>query len=68
MKAVLEFSYPEDERKLLYALRGQDMYNVLVSMRDFLDNNEGNTDSGMKLAVISNMLDGILGAIGEEHD
>lgn len=33
MKAVLEFTYPEDERKLLYALKGQDMYVALANIR-----------------------------------
>lgn len=33
MKAVLEFNYPEDERKLLYAVKGKDMYVALVSIR-----------------------------------
>ena len=32
MKAVLEFNYPEDERKLLYAVKGKDMYVALVSI------------------------------------
>jgi hypothetical protein len=33
MKAVLEFNYPEDERKLLYAIKGKDMYIALVAIR-----------------------------------
>ena len=33
MKAVLEFNYPEDERKLLYAVKGKDMYVALVGIR-----------------------------------
>ena len=33
MKAVLEFNYPEDERKLLYAIKGKDMYVALVGIR-----------------------------------
>ena len=33
MKAVLEFSYPDDERKLLYALKGQEMYVALADIR-----------------------------------
>jgi hypothetical protein len=33
MKAVLEFQYPEDERNLLYALRGAEMYKALDEVR-----------------------------------
>ena len=33
MKAVLEFNYPEDERNLLYAVKGKDMYVALVGIR-----------------------------------
>ena len=33
MKAVLEFNYPQDERKLLYAVKGHDMYVALVNIR-----------------------------------
>jgi hypothetical protein len=30
MKAVLEFNYPEDEEKLLYAVKGPQMYKALA--------------------------------------
>ena len=33
MKVVLEFNYPDDERKLLYALKGQNMYVALAEIR-----------------------------------
>ena len=33
MKAVLEFSYPEDERKLLFALNGAKMYKALTDIK-----------------------------------
>lgn len=33
MKAVLEFNYPEDERRLLYAVKGKEMYVALVNIR-----------------------------------
>ena len=33
MKAVLEFNYPEDERRLLYAVKGKEMYVALVNLR-----------------------------------
>jgi hypothetical protein len=33
MKAVLEFSYPEDERKLLFALNGAKMHQALTDIK-----------------------------------
>jgi hypothetical protein len=33
MKAVLEFNYPEDEEKLLYAVKGPQMYKALVNIK-----------------------------------
>jgi hypothetical protein len=33
MKAVMEFNYPEDERNLLYAIKGKNMYVALVGIR-----------------------------------
>ena len=33
MKAVLEFQYPEDERKLLFALKGIDMHDALIEIK-----------------------------------
>ena len=33
MKAVMEFNYPEDERRLLYAIKGKEMYVALVGIR-----------------------------------
>jgi hypothetical protein len=36
MKAVLEFHYPEDERKLLFALKGNDMHSALIDIKDIL--------------------------------
>ena len=32
MKAILEFSYPEDEQKLLFALHGGKMYKALTDI------------------------------------
>lgn len=36
MKAVLEFAYPEDERKLLYALKSEHLYDTLFEVRCIL--------------------------------
>ncbi len=38
MKAVLEFSYPEDERKLLLALNGAKMYQALTDIKLLVGN------------------------------
>ena len=32
-KVILEFNYPEDEDKLLFALKGQEMYKSLASIK-----------------------------------
>jgi len=37
MKAVLEFSYPDDEHKLLCALKSTDMYWALTNIRGVLE-------------------------------
>ena len=36
MKAVLEFNYPEDERKLEHALKGTDYYDALIAIDNIL--------------------------------
>jgi hypothetical protein len=32
-KAILEFDYPEDEHKLMFALKGADMYATLANIK-----------------------------------
>lgn len=32
-KAILEFDYPEDEHKLMFALKGVDMYATLANIK-----------------------------------
>jgi len=32
-KAVLEFDYPEDEHKLMFAVKGADMYATLANIK-----------------------------------
>ena len=32
-KAILEFDYPEDENKLMFALKGADMYATLANIK-----------------------------------
>lgn len=40
MKAVLEFTYPQDETKLKHALRGEEYYVSLVEIDRVLDMDE----------------------------
>jgi len=32
-KAILEFTYPEDEDKLLFAIKGPEMYRALTNIK-----------------------------------
>ena len=32
-KAILEFTYPEDEDNLLFAIKGQEMYKALTNIK-----------------------------------
>jgi hypothetical protein len=32
-KAILEFDYPEDEHKLMFAVKGADMYATLANIK-----------------------------------
>jgi hypothetical protein len=66
MKAVLEFNYPDDERKLLYALKGQDMYVALAEVRmqineEFLHN----ADPIAVLMRVRNITDDIFRELGD---
>ena len=38
MKAVLEFTYPQDETKLKHALKGEDYYLALIEIDRALSN------------------------------
>jgi len=38
MKAVLEYTYPQDEGKLKHALRGEEYYLALVDLDRMLSN------------------------------
>jgi hypothetical protein len=40
MKAVLEFTYPQDETKLKHALKGEDYYLALVEIDRVLEMGE----------------------------
>lgn len=42
MKAVLEFTYPQDEAKLKHALKGEDYYLALVDLDRMLSSGQVN--------------------------
>jgi hypothetical protein len=66
MKAVLEFNYPEDERKLLYAIKGKDMYVALVSIRVLLAKRiTHKADMADTLDGVRNAIDDIFYDLGE---
>jgi hypothetical protein len=66
MKAVLEFMYPDDERKLLYALKGQDMYVALAEIRmQINDEFHHNADPIAVLMRVRNITEDIFRELGD---
>ena len=66
MKAVLEFNYPEDERKLLYAVKGKDMYVALVGIRVLVAKQlTHQADMADTLEGVRNAIDDIFYELGE---
>ena len=66
MKAVLEFNYPEDERKLLYAVKGKDMYVALVGIRVLVAKQlTHKADMADTLDGVRNFIDDIFYELGE---
>lgn len=66
MKAVLEFNYPDDERKLLYALKGQDMYVALADIRmQITEEFRHNADPIAVLMRVRNITDDIFRELGD---
>jgi len=57
MKAVLEFSYPDDEHKLLCALKSTDMFKALMGIREALDSTASNI---LKLRTVVEIVDAML--------
>ena len=56
MKAVLEFTYPQDELKLKHALKGEDYYLALVE----IDRALTASDRDDMLFRINRILEGVL--------
>lgn len=64
MKAVLEFTYPQDEAKLKHALRGEEYYSALVEIDRILENPRQFEPRGDMADRIRFILDGVL---NDEH-
>jgi hypothetical protein len=58
MKAVLEFSYPDDENKLRRALHAEDAFNTLHAIFDELQ-------VGRDMGCIAKLVEECLGRTGE---
>ena len=50
MKAVLEFTYPQDEGKLKHALKGEDYYLALVEIERIFHETEATRESNQRIA------------------
>ncbi len=50
MKAVLEFTYPQDETKLRHALKGEDYYLALVEIERMFHETEATQESNQRIA------------------
>lgn len=60
MKAVLEFTYPQDETKLKHALKGEEYYLALVDVDRVLRNPQQFGDRADMLDRIGFILEGVL--------
>ena len=60
MKAVLEFTYPQDETKLKHALRGEEYYLALVEIERVLNNPKQFEPRGDMADRINFVLDEVL--------
>jgi hypothetical protein len=66
MKAILEFNYPDDERRLLYALKGQDMYVALADIRmQITEEFRHNADPIAVLMRVRNITDDVFRELGD---
>jgi hypothetical protein len=50
MKAVLEFTYPQDETKLRHALKGEEYYLALVEVERIFHETEATRESNQRIA------------------
>jgi hypothetical protein len=60
MKAVLEFTYPQDETKLKHALKGEEYYLALIEIDRVFVNSQQFGDRADMLDRIKFVLEGVL--------
>ncbi len=60
MKAVLEFTYPQDETKLKHALKGEEYYLALVEIDRAVTNSQQFGDRADMFDRIGFILEGVL--------
>ena len=60
MKAVLEFTYPQDETKLKHALKGEEYYLALIEIDRVFGNAQFGHTADMQLNRIKFVLEGVL--------
>jgi hypothetical protein len=60
MKALLEFSYPEDEEKLQHAMKGSEYYNALCDIDNILTMPYTKAEAYTKIrAIVLQTLEGV---------
>ena len=65
-KAILEFTYPEDEDKLLFAMKGQEMYKALTNIKMAVTGEfTHKADMAKALARIRDLTDQVFTELGE---
>ena len=65
-KAILEFTYPEDEDKLLFAIKGPEMYKALTNIKMAVTGSF-NTKADLNAALdrVQDLTDQIFEELGE---
>jgi hypothetical protein len=65
-KAILEFTYPEDEDKLLFAIKGPEMYKALTNIKMAITGSF-NTKSDLNAVLdrVQDLTDQIFEELGE---
>jgi hypothetical protein len=65
-KAILEFTYPEDEDNLLFAMKGKDMYKALTSIKMAVTGEfTHKADMNVALKRVRDLTDQMLAELGE---
>ena len=65
-KAILEFTYPEDEDKLLFAIKGQEMYKALTNIKMAVTGEfTHKADMNLALKRVRDLTDQMLKELGE---